>query len=111
MAIAQLQRNRGTARSATHATRRKTKPKRLVGPIDQETVDPPREFSDEEWHEMVATAAYYRAQARGFGENSPDDDWYGAETELRARLARAEEGSEPSPDSGASLADIERQNE
>ena len=102
---AQLQRNRGTRRSATHATRGKAKPKRLVGTIDQKTVDPQREFNDEEWHQMVATAAYYRAQARGFDEGSSEYDWYEAESELRARLARADQNIETRPDAGASLAD------
>lgn len=77
----------------------------------QKTADPRSEFNDEEWHQMVATAAYYRAQARGFDEGSSEYDWYEAEAELRARLARAEEDTEPGPDSGASLAEIERQNE
>ena len=50
---------------------------------------PTQGFDDETWHEMVATAAYYRAQTRGFGESYTEDDWYGAEAELRARLAPA----------------------
>lgn len=111
MTSTQLQRNRGIARNATHATRRKTKPKPVVETMRQKTADPRSEFNDEEWHQMVATAAYYRAQARGFDEGSSEYDWYEAEAELRARLARAEEDTEPGPDSGASLADIERQNE
>jgi hypothetical protein len=38
------------------------------------------------WREMVATAAYYRAQARGFGEGSPERDWLAAEAELKRSL-------------------------
>lgn len=111
MTAEQMHRSRGIARTAPHATRSKTKPKRVVGTIHQKIADPRSEFSDEEWHEMVATAAYYRAEARGFNEGSPEDDWYEAEAELRAQLARAEEGTESGPGSGASPADIEREGE
>ncbi|MEK6209803.1 MAG: DUF2934 domain-containing protein [Pseudomonadota bacterium] len=111
MTAAQMHRSRDIARNAPHATRRKTKPKRVVGTIHQKTAKPRSEFSDEEWQETVATAAYHRAEARGFNEGSPEGDWYEAEAELRAQLARAEEGTESVPDSGASPADIEREGE
>jgi hypothetical protein len=111
MTAAQMHRSRRIARNAPHASKRKTKPKRVVGTIHQKTTDPRSEFSDEGWQEMVATAAYYRAQARGFDEGSPEDDWYEAEAELRAQLARAEGGTESVPDSGAGPADIEREGE
>lgn len=110
MTAAQMHRSRGTARRATHATKSKAKAKRVVGTLHQNTADLRSEFSDQEWHEMVATAAYYRAEARGFDEGSPEDDWYEAEAELRSQLAR-EEGTESGPDSGATLADIEREGE
>ena len=43
-------------------------------------IDDPREqFSDDEWHDMVATAAYFRAEARGFKDGSADEDWYEAD--------------------------------
>lgn len=103
-----MHRSRGIARDAAHATRSKTKPKRVVGTLHQEITDPRSEFRDEEWHAMVATAAYRRAQARGFNEGSPEDDWYEAEAELRAQLTR-EEGIESAPDSGSGPADIERE--
>jgi hypothetical protein len=109
MTAAQMHRCRGITRNAPHPAKRKTKPKRVIGTIHQKTADPRTEFSDEEWQEMVATAAYYRAQARGFDEGSPEDDWYEAEAELRAQLSRADEGTESVPDSGA--ADIEREGE
>lgn len=41
------------------------------------------------WREMVATAAYYRAQARCFQQGSPEHDWLAAEAELKQRLAKA----------------------
>lgn len=40
------------------------------------------------WREMVATAAYYRAQARGFQPGSHDQDWLAAETELKKLLGK-----------------------
>jgi len=40
-------------------------------------------FSPEQWQEMVSTAAYFRAERRGFESGSPLDDWFEAESELR----------------------------
>ncbi len=111
MTTAQLYRSRGIARNAVRATKRKTRPKRVVGAIHQKVADPRSEFSDEAWREMVATAAYYRAEARRFDEGAPEDDWYEAEAELREQLARAEEGTESVLDSGAGSFDTERKGE
>jgi hypothetical protein len=111
MTAAQMHRSRKIARNPPHATRKKMKPKRVIGTIHQKTTDPRNEFRDEEWQDMVATAAYYRAQSRGFDEGSPEDDWYEAEAELRAQLARAEGGTESVPDSGVGPADIQREGE
>jgi hypothetical protein len=69
--------------------------------------DPRSEFSDEEWHEMVATAAYYRAASRGFEEGSADEDWYESEAELRERLSAAESGIETDSTSGGEATSIE----
>ena len=44
--------------------------------------------TDEVWHDMIATAAYYRAEKRGFEGGSPEQDWYEAEAELRERFGR-----------------------
>ncbi len=111
MTAAQMHRSRKIARNPPHAARRKVQPKRVVGTIHQKTSDPRNEFSDEEWREMVATAAYYRAQSRGFDEGSPEDDWYEAEAELRAQLTGAEGGTESVPDFGAGPAYIQREGE
>lgn len=67
------------------------KSRRVAGGKSQRIEDPRQQFSDDEWHEMVAEAAYYRAEARGFEAGSPEDDWYEAEAELRERLASGEE--------------------
>ena len=42
----------------------------------------------QEWQTMVATAAYFRAQARDFIGGSAEQDWIEAEAEIAARLAR-----------------------
>jgi hypothetical protein len=42
-----------------------------------------------EWRQMVAAAAYFRAEARGFAGGSPEQDWLDAESELMARLTPA----------------------
>jgi hypothetical protein len=43
-------------------------------------------ISPEQWRAMVAEAAYFRAQRRGFGGGSPEQDWYEAEEEIRRSL-------------------------
>ena len=44
------------------------------------------EYSPKSHREMVAVAAYYRAERRGFGEGSELDDWLEAETEVERLL-------------------------
>ena len=95
-----------------HATKKKTKSKRVVGTIHQKTADPRVEFSDEEWQDMVATAAYFRAQARGFEGGSADEDWYEAEAELRERFAAPDSQVETiSKNPGGEAVDIETKGE
>jgi len=36
-------------------------------------------------YEMIATAAYYRAEKRGFNGGNPVDDWLMAEAEINQR--------------------------
>jgi hypothetical protein len=45
----------------------------------------------QERHEMIAVAAYFRAERRGFAPGAADRDWFEAEDEidrLMARIAR-----------------------
>jgi ferritin-like metal-binding protein YciE len=44
-----------------------------------------------EKHHMIETAAYYRAQKRGFSDDDPVADWYEAEKEIEALLQKADE--------------------
>jgi len=41
-----------------------------------------------DWQDMIATAAYFRAEKRGFAGGSAEEDWYEAEAELRERFGR-----------------------
>ncbi|MBI3530831.1 MAG: DUF2934 domain-containing protein [Betaproteobacteria bacterium] len=84
--------------------------KRLSVPTSSKhgtTEDPRNEFSGEEWNDMVATAAYYRAEARGFDGGSAEDDWYEAEAELRERFSKADSHIETVSTSGGDATNIE----
>jgi hypothetical protein len=94
---------KGTA----HATRARKRPAIAAGSKHGKTEDPRNEFSDEEWRDMVATAAYYRAEARGFEEGSAEEDWYEAEAELRERFSAADSDIETVSTSGGDATDIE----
>lgn len=43
-------------------------------------------------HEMISTAAYFRAEQRGFCGGDSLDDWLAAEAEVDGRLRRAPPG-------------------
>jgi hypothetical protein len=51
-----------------------------------EGLSPMGSISPEQWRTMVAEAAYYRAQRRGFGGGSAEQDWFEAEEEIRRSL-------------------------
>lgn len=46
-------------------------------------------ISPEERHNMVATAAYCRAECRGFAEDCEMEDWLAAEAEIDQRLKQS----------------------
>lgn len=46
-------------------------------------------MAGEDRYRMVAEAAYYRAEQRGFAPGAELDDWLGAEVEVDALLADA----------------------
>lgn len=68
-------------------------------------------FSNDEWHDMVSTAAYYRAEARGFENGSADEDWFEAQAELRERFGAAAGDVEGESASGGAATDIETKGE
>lgn len=43
-------------------------------------------MNGEDRHNMIATAAYYRAERRGFNGGCETEDWLGAEAEIDAML-------------------------
>jgi Protein of unknown function (DUF2934) len=100
-------------RAPTQQKAARKKPARATASTHGTVSDPKSEFSNEEWYDMVATAAYYRSESRGFEGGSPEDDWFEAEAELREQMARAEDTydmeSRESPD--ADRSDIERKGE
>lgn len=96
----------GVARNSVSA-RSKTKPKRAVGALQRESADRRSKLGDEAWRDMVSTAAFFRAQARGVEDGSVEDDWYGAEAELRERFRAADNDVEKVSVSGGDAAGIE----
>ena len=100
-------------KGAPHAARALNRPPKgskrgkTAGSKHGKTEDPRNEFNDEEWRDMVATAAYFRAEARGFEGDAAEDDWYEAEAELRERFSTADSGIESDSTSGGEATDIE----
>jgi hypothetical protein len=80
--------HKAAARRAGHPARRRSRKPLAHGGAGVD--DPNHGFSAEEWHDMVSTAAYFRALGRGDGSGSADEDWYEAEAELRERFGAAE---------------------
>jgi hypothetical protein len=89
------------------AKRARKRPAVAAGSKHGKTNDPRIEFTDEEWCDMVATAAYFRAEARGFEGDAAEDDWYEAEAELRERLSADDSGIESDSTSGGDATNIE----
>ncbi len=88
MASTQSGKSRGSLRKAPPTTMaeapkvtsprtRKTTIRKTDGPV----------LGSSEWQRMVATAAYFRAEARGFAGGSPEQDWLEAEAELLTSLS------------------------
>ncbi len=69
-------RKRAPRKTAAAAARSATPFTRFVGP--------------EKRAALIAEAAYYRAEKRGFAPGSEREDWLAAEAEVDAKLLRAE---------------------
>lgn len=44
-------------------------------------------LTDDRRRQMIATAAYYRAERRGFNGGNPEEDWLMAESEVDSQLS------------------------
>ena len=80
------QRKKGSREKASARSKlRKEQPVIGVGSSDRDRDQPGEQtaFTPEQWQEMIATAACYRAERRGFEHGSPIDDGLEAEAELR----------------------------
>jgi len=45
-------------------------------------------YEGEDLRQMIAEAAYFRAESRGFEGGNMDEDWYLAEAEIEAKLSK-----------------------
>lgn len=63
------------------------KPRRRPGPRRKASATPA--VDERMLHALIAQAAYYRAEKRGFAPGDPVGDWLEAEIEVRQRLERA----------------------
>ena len=91
------------AKSTGKGTAKRRTVRKAKGVAHPTIHDPSEQFTPEEWHDMVATAAYYRAEARGFEGATPEDDWYEAEAEVREQLAQAEDEADDRAEAGLDL--------
>jgi hypothetical protein len=92
-----------TRAGAKAGTAKSGKSRRASGILHPTDRDPRNEFNGEEWHDMVATAAYMMAEGRGFEGGSPDEYWYEAEALLRERFALAEDEADEKAESALDL--------
>ncbi len=58
------------------------------GPDGDESFEPRDWYNAEDRYEMIAEAAYYRAEQRGFEIGEDELDWLEAEQDLIDRMAR-----------------------
>jgi hypothetical protein len=56
-------------------------------PLADSTASDQTKLGPEKLHELVALAAYYRAEQRQFAPGLELDDWLAAEAEIQQRLA------------------------
>lgn len=78
--------SKSTVRSKTTATAEKP-PKTVATIRKPRTTAQPGDVSLERRQEMIAEAAFLRAEQRGFGPGDPLEDWLAAEREVDMLLA------------------------
>ena len=77
--------SKGNVRSKTSASEKS--PKAVATVRKPRTTKKTAVFSPERRLEMIAEAAYLRAEQRGFGPGDPLEDWLAAEREVDLLLA------------------------
>lgn len=54
--------------------------------VSKKTANSIGDISADEWRQMIATNAYFRAQSRGFSQEGEEADWLAAEAEINASI-------------------------
>jgi Protein of unknown function (DUF2934) len=91
MATSQTGKTRSTTRKAPPAAPKsphppvKAAPAKKKAPVRKPAPTLPT-MNSPEWKQLIATAAYLRAEARGFIGGSSEEDWFEAEAEIMAKL-------------------------
>ncbi len=92
MATSQTGKTRSTTRKAPPAVPKSSPavksaaPANRKAPATKSTTPAMPAMDSPEWRQMVATAAYLRAEARGFIGGSAEEDWFEAEAQVMATL-------------------------
>jgi len=73
-------------KAKTAAVKAEAKPKAAAA---KKTMAKPPMVSPEELQHWIATAAYHRAEKRGFAPGHEAQDWLDAETEVKAMIGHA----------------------
>lgn len=71
-------------------TPRKRAPRKTASKVIESAVSVPSFVGPETRAALIAEAAYFRAERRGFAPGHEIEDWLAAENEVDARLLRAE---------------------
>lgn len=88
MTTAQTGKSRTTRKTSGVTTKARSKsPVAPAAKVSKARKSTPN-IAGDTWRDMVATAAYYRALARGSTHGSPEQDWLAAEAEIKQRLAK-----------------------
>jgi hypothetical protein len=80
-------------KSPTTVTAKKRAPRKTPIAIAVETALPAPFTGPEQRAALIAEAAYFRAEKRGFAPGHEKDDWLAAEAEVDARLLRSDDAA------------------
>jgi hypothetical protein len=78
---------RSTAPKSAESPAKKTIPRARRTATQKPSADGVTGLTAQERHALVAQAAYFRAEARGFAAGRELEDWVAAEAEIGAQLA------------------------